>query len=245
MEQIKNFQITKCETNEDCPEYSNGCYIPEGNGTGLCNIYFICHNKENENCYILNEKEYINKSCIDNEELKFNLFGYNYLIENTQVFRYPYYKITNETQENMILTSCEKNNIINYKCKSDFCFRNNDCYSKKCYLGNCQTDNNYKSNICSLFAYQINNIDVNYTITCKYSKQEECNSSTQCTSEICDIKSMICVDENEEEQFQEIEKDEIFGIPSFIFVILMILLFIAMCLCLCRPKKQPTRLRLE
>lgn len=223
MKQVKELKVVECNTNSDCPSYSNGCYFSNSYDSvekGYCNIYYLCHD-DGSKCYILNKEEY--------EENEKEI--------NTVPFNYPFYTIKNETQEQRILTTCARKNIVDKKCMTEFCFRHNDCFSNHCYLGDCETDKNNKAYICSLFSLQDNESIKNeayYKVECKLAKQEPCTLNSECFTNICDDLSLLCIDSREEGQLPENDKDgTVLGLPIVLFILISMLLTIFFCIYCC------------
>ncbi|ORX55308.1 hypothetical protein BCR36DRAFT_321264 [Piromyces finnis] len=228
MNQILELKVVECTKNSDCPSYSNGCYIPalpENRKNGFCNVYYICHDDES-NCYVLNKND-----IEENEE-----YGLN--VSNKVDYNYPFYNVTNKIKEQLILTTCDRNNIKNNKCMTEFCFKHSDCFSNHCYLGNCETFKEKKAHICSLVS-PIDNYSINYetvySIMCKYAKQEECEYNSDCFTNLCDNISGLCVNEKEVGKLHEKENKNILGLPPVLFFIIIFMLIIPFCVyCCCR-----------
>jgi len=226
MQQLRYMELDKCKNSTDCPSYSNGCYIPNfedniDNPTGVCNVFYICHDND-DNCYILNKEDF-------NEE---EISDFN------SAFHYPFYNITNQKKEKLIFTTCDRNSIKNHKCKTEFCFKNSDCLSNKCYLGDCETNPDNKIYICSLNYdyYQFN--EVNYLITCGLAKQEKCEKDQQCFTGICDTESKLCADFREKDLLEDGKPKEgkpFFGLTSIIIISTLFIftwVFFAYCCCM-------------
>jgi len=173
----------KCNKYTDCPSYSNTCYIPslqenQDDYKGVCSIYYICHDN-GEKCYILNEEEFDTNEITDKS------------------FNHPFYKITNQEKEKLILTTCSRESIKNHKCSTEFCFKHSDCFSNKCYLGDCETNEQNKTYICSLNNDMVQMNDFTYTVSCGLAKQEKCERNEDCFTGICDTETSQCADFNE------------------------------------------------
>ena len=134
------------------------------------------------------------------------------------------------------MTSCDRDSIKNHKCKTEFCFQNSDCFSNKCYLGDCETNPQNKTYFCSLNYdyYQLN--EINYLVSCGLAKQEKCEVDHQCFTGICDTKTKLCADFNEKDLLEGKPKDgkPFFGLTSIIIIstmFLFICVFFGYCCC--------------
>ncbi|ORX50259.1 hypothetical protein BCR36DRAFT_222427, partial [Piromyces finnis] len=176
----------RCYINNDCPDYSNGCYIPQHTNVGYCNIYMFCH--EADNC------------------LKLSLGEFNY----EYFYRWPYYKTDSYDIHNLTMNSCNlsiKNKIteINEQTQSKTKInvdklgncKYQDCSQSKCFSGKCNKDqyiceiNESKpAYVCTLSKDDTN---LNYSVKCLLMNHEPCNNNSECLSNICDTQAKICV----------------------------------------------------
>jgi len=206
MDFFNNLNIKTCNKDTDCPDYSNGCYIPRSSDFGYCNIYMFCHQTSN---------------CL---KLSLGEFSYEYY------YQWPYYKTESYDIHNLTMGSCNlnikeklnenKNNQVNIDKLGSI--RNekgeeNDkwgifedckylnCNDSNCFSGIC----NETEDICAVndakpgYVCTLTNENNKYLVKCLLMNHEPCKYHSDCLSGICDTQAKICVTKNSELTFSE------------------------------------------
>ncbi|ORX75287.1 hypothetical protein BCR32DRAFT_285343 [Anaeromyces robustus] len=203
---FRNIEIQKCYSNEECPHYSNGCYIStenfinkgiisndndiknliiskedliKNNIYGICLYYYYCPENINTNIP--------NGNCIVKNGIKNNSFSYLHSYDdnlNSYDIKPGFYK-NNITR----VEHCNEKSIKKKYCQrlnEIYCKDNNDCFSNNCNLDNyCLNSNDFYIYICT------NNFNTNTNTNmntdgienyagCKKMDHEYCNDNSEC-----------------------------------------------------------------
>ncbi|OUM70065.1 hypothetical protein PIROE2DRAFT_56966 [Piromyces sp. E2] len=155
---FKNFETQYCNSNNDCPSYSNGCKFFKN--IGYCDYSYYC--PENKNKSIPNGKCVINRNTIKNIPENF------------------------VQSDILTISQCNKDTANKYSCISNqdvFCSKNSDCFSGNCVEGKCLNSNDFTIKLCdtSDVSMQGNKLIINYN--CKKIDHEYCDDKLNCDSE--------------------------------------------------------------
>jgi len=198
---VRNIEIEKCYTNQECPHYSNGCYIPldifnntiflndgnylrdkdylvNNNIFGYCTYSFICpepknnNGKNNYNCFVQ----------FNGEEEDNSMFIYYLPIHS---FEYPLKESFTKTN---VTTPyfCSDKSIRNKHCIHDKeikCDSNNNCLTNNCQENKCLASDEYSIYECNSNVNKetIYNGIIGHTV-CKKVDQEMSNEPSECLS---------------------------------------------------------------
>ncbi|ORY09788.1 hypothetical protein LY90DRAFT_708954 [Neocallimastix californiae] len=170
MKDIENIEVIKCNTDDDCPEFSNGCALYthwDGENDieyNLCEMTFMCH--DNSTCIFLNNAStyYIN--------IKEMEYGIAFV------------------EDKIILHSCSKQMYKHNLCETDTCITADNCYSNLCIHDTCITNPNYPSYICRLDWVDE---DKKPEMQCKKANGEKCSHDDECDQvNVCDNDLEVC-----------------------------------------------------
>lgn len=181
MNDIKDIEVIKCNTDNDCPEFSNGCTLyTHWDGENdieykLCEMTFMCH--DNSTCIFLNNAStyYINVKEME--------YGIAFIGNNTS-------NEEKKEEDKIILHSCSKQMYKHNLCETDTCKAANNCYSNLCIHDTCITNPNYPSYVCRLDWVDE---DKKPEMQCKKANGEECSHDDECDQvNVCDNDLEVC-----------------------------------------------------
>jgi hypothetical protein len=184
MKDIEKIEVIKCKTNDDCPEYSNGCTIyNHWDGKNdieyrLCEMTFMCHS--NKNCIFLNNAStyYINVKGME--------YGIAFVNNSTLKEEEEHFK----KEEKVILHSCSKKMYQNNLCETDVCKTSDNCYSNLCVHDTCIANPSNPSYICRLDWVEE---DKKPELQCKKANGEKCINDDDCDQvNVCDGDHEVC-----------------------------------------------------
>jgi len=182
IEEIENLKEIKCENDSDCPEFINGCeFFTRFNGEidveyRLCDMTFICH--KNDTCLALHNAStyYLNVKGME--------YGITFVSNNT----IKHDEI--ETNDKIILHSCNKSMYKHNLCITDTCESSSNCYSNNCINDTCMANESYPSIICRVDWMEK---EEKPGIKCKNANGEKCSSNDDCDQiNVCDDRYKTC-----------------------------------------------------
>jgi len=182
MKDIEGFDAIRCKTDEDCPEYSNGCALythwdgEQDVEYHLCEMTFMCH--DNSTClYIRNASTYY----INVKGIEYGIaFASNSTLEEKDI----------KNEEKVILHSCSEEMFRHNLCETDTCYSNDNCFSKHCSHDTCIVNLNYPSYICRL---DWMDADERPEMQCKKANGEKCSIDDDCDQiNVCDDSMEVC-----------------------------------------------------
>lgn len=154
---LSNMEKVLCETDEDCPEFSN-CETFKGKdeNQSVCKFgSFLCPEKPTENCIFVNTNVY----DMDKESMR---KGFP---EDTKP----------------ILKTCPDDSLFissgtTPRCNTEKCSKDDDCFSGKCSLNKC---------VYIDYIYRCEGNNNNNYIKCGKTNNMECIKSSECYSKNC------------------------------------------------------------
>jgi len=172
---INIFRNTICQTDEDCPEYSWGCYFDQEMLLGVCDINIFCNN---ENGCVALKKTY--KSSNNNSNMIFQSYRNSFGLE-----------LHYDCKED---SDCFEGNCINKKCLAEInhkCTNNEDCFSGICENGICLVNPKDPIKNCRAIVDYNEDGRPENKLVCGNDSNQSCSNDDECISERC--KNNICI----------------------------------------------------
>jgi len=217
MKDIENLKTIKCVSDEDCPEFSNGCALythwdgEQDMEFRLCEMTFMCH--DNSTCIFLRNAStyYINVKGME--------YGIAFASNTTMKEK----DIKNE--EKLILHSCSKELFRHNLCETDTCFTNENCFSNHCSHDSCIVNPDYPSYMCRLDWVEK---DGKPEMKCKMANGEKCSNNDDCDQiNICDNSFDVCTSPLIAEHHRERKfPDYLFFIGVAVTIVIIVILIV-------------------